>query len=145
MVRTSSSLLPRASQTSSGRRHFFLTADSESSPSAYLQQSRISSWLSMSEHSSGGLLGVASSSVPMSKPARPEYRLVGFVMCGTLPTLGTDGMTLSRRRLAEEAAIVSAWRWFCHNRDRWDIPFVEIVKRVQARCPSASVEYIRAG
>jgi hypothetical protein len=46
---------------------------------------------------------------------------------------------------AEKAAIGAAWAWFVRNRDRVDIPFVEVVTRVQALCPSASVEHIRLG
>jgi hypothetical protein len=44
---------------------------------------------------------------------------------------------------AEKAAIQAVWAWFIRNRDR-DVPWMEVVARVQERCPSASVEYIRA-
>jgi hypothetical protein len=52
-------------------------------------------------------------------------------------------MAQRRPSLAEKAAIQAVWAWFIRNSDR-DVPFVEVVKRVQARCPSASVECIRA-
>jgi hypothetical protein len=45
--------------------------------------------------------------------------------------------------LAEKAAIQAVWAWFIRDRDR-DVPFVEVVARVRLRCPSASVECIRA-
>jgi len=45
---------------------------------------------------------------------------------------------------AELAAIQAVWDWFIiRNRDR-DVPWMEVVARVQERCPSASVESIRA-
>ena len=45
---------------------------------------------------------------------------------------------------AELAAIQAVWGWFViRNRDR-DVPWMEVVARVQERCPSASVESIRA-
>jgi hypothetical protein len=44
---------------------------------------------------------------------------------------------------AELTAIESVWAWFIRNRDR-DVPFVEVVKRVRERCPSARVEFIRS-
>ena len=52
-------------------------------------------------------------------------------------------MAQRKPSLAEKAAIQAVWAWFIRNRDR-DISFVEIVKRVRTRCPSASVECIRA-
>jgi hypothetical protein len=52
-------------------------------------------------------------------------------------------MDLRKPSMAERAAIQAVWAWFIRNRDR-DVPFVEVVKRVQARCPSTSVECIRA-
>jgi hypothetical protein len=79
IARTSSSLLPSSSHVSSLRRHFFLMADSVQSPSENLASPVISSWLSMSERSSGGLLGVGASSLSTLKPGTPVY-LLGFVM-----------------------------------------------------------------
>jgi len=38
-----------------------------------------------------------------------------------------------RRRLTEEAAIQAAWEWHVHNRDA-EVPFSEIVTRIQACC-----------
>ena len=46
------------------------------------------------------------------------------------------------RRLAEEAAIGAAWRWF---RDaKFDVPAAAVVARVRAQCPNIESARIRA-
>jgi hypothetical protein len=52
-------------------------------------------------------------------------------------------MAQRKPSLAEKAAIQAVWAWFIRSRDR-DVPFVEVVARVRERCPSTSVECIRA-
>ena len=56
----------------------------------------------------------------------------------------SNRMDLRKPSAAELAAIQAVWAWYCHNRDSRDISFAEIVQRTQERCPSASVECIRA-
>jgi hypothetical protein len=53
---------------------------------------------------------------------------------------GQNGMGL----LAEEAAIQTAWDWHIRNRDA-EVPFSEIVTRVQACCVGITSARIRAG
>jgi hypothetical protein len=45
--------------------------------------------------------------------------------------------------LSEAAAIEAVWVWFVRNRDRHNIPAVEIVARVRALAPGADIERIR--
>jgi hypothetical protein len=53
-------------------------------------------------------------------------------------------MDLREPSAAELAAIQAVWDWFIiRNRDR-DVPWMEVVARVQERCPSTSVGVIRA-
>jgi len=54
-----------------------------------------------------------------------------------------NGMLPNHER-NERAAVASVWRWYCRNRDSRDVPFSEIVKRVQARCSGADVEWIKS-
>jgi hypothetical protein len=45
------------------------------------------------------------------------------------------------RRLAEEAAIESAWRWFVDA--KFEVTAVEVLKFVRARCLSVTAERVR--
>jgi hypothetical protein len=57
----------------------------------------------------------------------------------------TATVRVGKRRVTEEEAIETVWRWFCRNRNVEDIAFADVVARVRALLPNVTAVRVRAG
>jgi hypothetical protein len=57
----------------------------------------------------------------------------------------TAAVRVGKRRVTEEQAIETVWRWFCRHTDVEDIAFADVVARVRVLLPDVTAARVRAG